>query len=124
MDDVAVVGGLFDKVAVGPDALEAVEVGGVVAAAVVIAPEAQRHRRERRGADQLAAPLAQGLAFVVVDLQIDAEDRHLQLAAVDRQGRGAADEAAQQVRPAGDRGDVQVGLHVLIEVVKALVDQG
>ena len=68
MDDVAVVGGLLDKVAVGPHALEAVEVGGVVAAAVVVAPEAQRHRRERRGADQLAATLTLGLAFIVVNL--------------------------------------------------------
>ena len=118
------VGGLFDEVAVGPDAFKAVEVGGVIAAAVVVTPEAQRHRRKGRGADQLAPPLALGLAFVVVDLQIDAEDRHLQLAAVDRQGRRPADEAAQQVRAPGDRGDVQVGFHVLIEIVEALVDQG
>ncbi len=53
MIDAAVLGQL-DVVAVAPDVGKALEVGGAVLLAVGVVPEADRHRREGRGADQLA----------------------------------------------------------------------
>ena len=46
--------GPFGEIAVAPDIGEALEIGGAVFRAVGIVPEADRHRRERLGADQFA----------------------------------------------------------------------
>jgi drug/metabolite transporter (DMT)-like permease len=54
VDDHAAVRGDLAEVAVAPDVVEALEVGGVVLAAVGVVPEADRHHREGLGAHQLA----------------------------------------------------------------------
>ena len=78
VDDHAAVLGPLGEVAVAPDVGEALEVGGAVFLAVGIVPEADRHRRERRGADELALLAAHRLAVVVEDV-----DRHAEAAALD-----------------------------------------
>src|SRR5690606_40270255 len=54
VDDQAAVGSLLRIVTMGPDPEETLEVGGAIAAAILIAPEAQWHAGEGPGADQLA----------------------------------------------------------------------
>jgi hypothetical protein len=64
----------------GPDIVEAVEIGGVVFLAVGVVPEADRHGRKRLGADQFALLAGDGLAVVVPDVDRHAEARTLDLA--------------------------------------------
>ena len=65
-DHEAVVLGVQRVVAVTPDAGKAFEIGRAVAAAVGVAPEAERHGREGRGADELALFPANRAALLVV----------------------------------------------------------
>ena len=89
VDDHAAVVGPGGEVAVGPHAGEALEVGGPVAAAVVVAPEAERHRREGLGADQLAlAPRRAGAPSSSHTSTAMASDRPLDLARATRGGSG------------------------------------
>ena len=72
----AVVLGELDVVAVVPDARKPLEVRRVVLAAVRIVPEADRHRRERRRADQLALLLPRtDVPGLVEHLDLHAEPR-------------------------------------------------
>ena len=126
VDDDAAVVRPRGEVALAPHAREPPEVRVPVAgpdlAERAVAPEAEGHRRERCGADQLAGARAgrQGRAVLGPDVDGHAEHRSLDLARVDRAGGVAADEAAAQVGAARDRGQVDVGLHVLVDVAEAL----
>src|SRR5690606_22715046 len=111
------------EVAVVPDARKALEVGGVVARAVRVVPEADRHRGEGPGADQLALLAAQRPRLVVEDLDRHAQAALLDLPAPDRADGIAAGEAAQDVGAAGDRGEADVLLDPAVDVVEALGHQ-
>ena len=113
MDDHPAVGRPGGEVTMGPDRVtEALEVGGVVLRAdgteLAVAPEAERHRRERLRAHELA-PLPDGRRAAVLGPHVDGhpEGRTLDLALVHRSGRVAADETGAQVGPARDRRQVQ-----------------
>ena len=118
VDDHAAVHGPRREVAVRPHLGEPFEVRGVVALARLVAPEAERHRRERLPADQLAGDtgrLAQRRSVVGRDVDGHAEHRSLDLARVHRSGRIATHQAAAQVGAAGDRREVHVGLDPLVD---------
>src|SRR5581483_10270736 len=95
-DDAAVLGNLA-PVAVAPDVRIALEVGGAVPGAVGVIPEADRHGRERPGADQLALLLRHRLSGVVEHLHRHAEPLGLDLSAPHRPRRVAEDEARHDV---------------------------
>ncbi len=73
VDDHAAMLGPFGEIAVAPDVVEALEIGGVVFLAVGIVPEGDRHRGERPDADELALLLPDRLAVVVPDVDGHAE---------------------------------------------------
>jgi hypothetical protein len=75
------------EVAVAPDVVEALEVGGAVLAAVGVVPEADRHHREGLGAHQLALLAAHRAAVVVEHVDRHAQPAALDLAAPHRQHR-------------------------------------
>src|SRR5438552_4904425 len=89
VDNHAVVRGELDPVAVAPDAGKALEVRGAILRAVVIVPEAERHRRKRRGADELALLPSHRLAVLVVHVDLHAQVPALELAAPDGARRAA-----------------------------------
>ena len=108
MDDHAAMRCPFGEIAVAPDILETLEIGGVVFLAVGIVPESDRHRGEGPGADELALLLPDRTRLVVPDVDGHAEPRRLDLARPDRLDRHAEHEAAHDVGAAGDRGEVHV----------------
>ena len=121
VDDEAAGGRDLREVALAPDAGEALEIGGAVAGAVRVVPEAERHRRKGRGADELALDAGRRRAALgVAHLDREPEARSLDLAAVHRPGRVAEHEAGEDVGAARDRGEVQVGLHRLVDEVEGL----
>src|SRR5581483_2634423 len=87
---------------------------------VRIVPEPDRHRGERRRADELAFLLAHRTAVFVVHLDLHAESAALDLPAPDRTGGIAEREAAHDVRAAGDRCELNVAFHVRVHVIEAL----
>ena len=123
MNDQPAVRRLFSVIAVRPDAGEALEVGGAETAAVLVLPEAQRHRRERFAADQLALAFTQPLTFVVPHLDRHTQALALQLATPDRRGRIAEGEAGDDVGAAGDRRQAQIRFEAAVDVIKTLVRQ-
>ena len=109
----------LDPVAVAPDAGKALEVGGAILAPVAVVPEADRHRRKRRGADELAffarAPAGPSSSNTSTSMPSAAawiSPRHT------GRVRIAADEAADDVGAAGDRGQVHVALDRVVDVSK------
>ena len=104
-----------------PDVGIGLEVGGAIARAVRVVPEADAACRGRAsGADQLALLAAHRLALVVVeDLDRHAEAAALDLAAPDRADRVAPHEAGDDVGAAGDRGEADVLLDVRVDIVEA-----
>ena len=106
-----------------PDARVVVEVGLAQARAVLVAPEAQRHRRHRLGQHQLADLLDHRAALLVERVQVGAERPRLQLAEVHRQHRAAADERRADVGPAGGREQPRVAPDVLVDPLEALRGQ-
>ena len=100
------------------------EVAGAVAAAVLVAPEEDRHRGHRLGDDQLADLVDHGVAVLVPGLDRGAERAALQLAAVDGQERDAADEGGAEVGAAAGREEPGVGAEVLVDPVEALGREG
>ena len=96
------------------------EVAGPVAAAVLVAPEADRHRGHRLGDDQLADLVDDRVAVLVPGLDRGAERPALQLAAVDGQQGDAADEGGAEVGAAAGREQPGVGAEVLVDPVEAL----
>ena len=104
----------------GPHAGEPLEVRGAVAGAQVVvdptgraavglvAPEAQGHRRERSGAHQLAALADRGRrSGICPHVDGHPQRRTLDLTGVDGSGRVPEHEAAAQVGPSRDGGQVQ-----------------
>src|SRR5690606_26921032 len=81
IDDHAAVAGQLHIVAVAPHPGEALEIGGAVPGSIRIVPEADRHRGERRGADQLALLADDRLTRLVPYLDLHAEAAGLDLAA-------------------------------------------
>ena len=103
-----------------PDVRVLVEVRGVVALAAAIVPEAERHRRERLGADELAFLIHHRIAVLVVHLDRQAERAALHLAAIDRQHGVGVGKGAHDVGTAGDRRQADVLFPRLVYVVVAL----
>ena len=108
VDDDGAAGGDGDPVAVAPDAGVRVEVAVVVAAAVGVVPEADRHGRHGVGDDQFADLVDERFAAGVPGLEVGAEAGGLEFADVDREGGDGAGEAAAHVGAAADGGDPQV----------------
>ncbi len=75
--------GQLDPVAVAPDVVEPLEIGGVVLVAAVVSPETDGLGRERLGADQLALFTLYRLARFVEYLYREAEAASLAFATVD-----------------------------------------
>ena len=75
-----------------------------------------------KGRVQTSSPFsaADRLAGIVQDLDREAEAAHLDLAAPDRAGRVAEHEAGDDVGAARDRGQLHVGLDLVVDVVEAL----
>ena len=103
-----------------PDARIHREVALAQPRAVVVAPEADRHRGHRLGQDELAHLSDDRLAVLVERLDLGAQRPRLQLALVDGQGRHAADEGGAQVGPAAGREQPRVRADVLVDPVEAL----
>ena len=122
MDDEAPLWGPFCEVALVPQPGEEVEVGGVVAPVVGVVPEPQRLGRKGRPAHQLAPyPRSDRETGPVDHVHVHAQHRALDLSSMDRAGRLATHQAAAQVGPAGDGGQVDVGLPVGVHVGESLV---
>src|SRR5690606_20827245 len=83
---------------------EGVEIARQVALAAVVAPQIERHGRNRLRADQLAHGVQHGPAFGVPGLHRRAEHAALQAAGDLRQFAVAAEEGAGEVGAAGDVG--------------------
>ena len=96
------------------------EVAGAVARAVVVAPEEERHRGHRLGDHQLADLVDDRVAVLVERLDRGAERAALELAAVDRQQRDAADEGGADVGAAAGREEPGVAADVLVDPLEAL----
>ena len=103
-----------------PDPRVLLEVAGPVAAAVLVAPEEDRHRGHRLGDDELADLADDRVAVLVPGLDRGAERARLQLAAVDGQQRDAADEGGAEVGAAAGREEPGVGAELLVDPVEAL----
>ena len=124
VDHHAAVRGPLGVVALVPAAREAGEVGGPEPDVVGVGPQAERDRRERGAAHQLAPRAGRERRAVGPD-DVDGqpERRPLDLAREHRPGGVAADEAPAQVGPARDRREVHVGLHRVVHVGEALGEQ-
>src|SRR5208283_1781427 len=96
VDDEAARPGLGRGLAMAPNIGEAREVGVLVPLAARIVPEADRHRRERPSADELALGSENAAAVVIPDFDGHAEARALNLAAND--GRPGIAEHEKQER--------------------------
>src|SRR6056297_3499417 len=118
VDDHAAPFGQAGEIAVAPDPRMGLEVGRAVARAVVVVPEGNRHARKGLGAGQLAGLVDYDLAVVVADLDPQAQAPALQLTLVDRQQRIAQGKAGDNVRAAGNRAQLDVGLDVAVDVVE------
>src|SRR5688500_16165649 len=81
----------LDPVAMAPDARVGPEIGRVVLPAVRVVPEADRHRGERQGADQLPFLADHRASVLVEDLDLHAEGAALNLATPDRSDGIATD---------------------------------
>ena len=103
---------------------EPIEIGRVVAGAVGIVPEAGGHGGERRRAHQFPLSPGHRLAVIVEHGHLHAQAAALQFAAPHRQHRTAQGETGDDVRAAGDGAELQVGLHVPVDVVEGLGRQG
>ncbi len=112
------------QVAVTPEPRVVLEVRRPVAREVGVADEAQRHRRQRLAAHQLARPTHDLLTVLVEHGQVDAEPGALDLPRVHRQGGHAEHEAAHDVGAARDAREVNVALHRLVDVAEAVGREG
>jgi hypothetical protein len=108
-------------VAVGPDPGEPLEVGLAVPVVTVLAPEGDRHRRERHRAHEFPLLIrTERIALVVEDRHGHAESRPLDLARIDRFGGVAANETAAQVSAARNRSQMNIGFDAVVDEGKAL----
>ena len=100
-----------DEISVMPQALEPIEVGGVVAGVIGIVPKTQRHRRERCATYQLPLdPDWNRCSIAVDDVDGKAERGHLDLPGVHRQHRVADHQTAAEIGTPGNRRQVKIGL--------------
>src|SRR5690606_17751522 len=120
MDDQPVVFGLLGIITMGPHAGKALEVGGAVAAAVRVVPEAQRHGWESANADQLALLTSDPLPLVVPYLHRHAQPRALQFAAPDWLQRIAERKAGDDIGTTGNGRQLHVPFDVAVHIVEAL----
>ena len=111
--------GPFGKIAMAPDIVEALEIGGLIFRAFGIVPELQRHAGECPGADQLAFFATYRLAIVVPDIDGHAKARTLNFAQPDRLSRNAQHEAGHDIRTAGNGSEMHVRLDRFIDEGKA-----
>src|SRR6185295_10624285 len=95
-----------------PDVRKSLEVGAVILATVRIVPETDRHRRERRCANELAFLFPHRAAISREDLDFHTEAAALELAAIYGQQGIAESEAGHDVRTARDRRELQVLFHL------------
>ncbi len=123
VNDHAIMRGDLGPVAVRPYAREALEIGRVIFLAVGIVPEADRHRRKRLQADELALGAARRLAGLVEHLDRQTQPAGLDLAPPHRPDRISQHEARHDVGAARDRGEMNVALHLGVDVVEALGHQ-
>src|SRR5690606_17134453 len=77
MDDDAAMLGPLGEVAMAPDILEPVEVGGSILLAFRVIPEPDRHGGKWPGADELALFSAHGLPVIVPDIDRQPKPRSL-----------------------------------------------
>ena len=119
MDNNAVMLGPFGKIAMAPDIVEALEIGGLIFRAFGIVPKLQRHARECLGTDQLTFFAAHRLAIVVPDIDCHAKASTLNFAQPDRFGRNAQYEAGHDIRTAGNGREMHVRLDRFIDEGKA-----
>src|SRR3546814_15885594 len=94
------------------------EIGGAIARAGGVGPEADRHARDRLHADQLALLAAHRPAVAVEHLDRHAEAAALDLAAPHRADRTASDEAGEPVRAPCARRPDDVLLAVVVTVAQ------
>src|SRR5690606_2676343 len=120
MDDQPAVYGQLGIITQDPHAGKALEVGGAVAAAIRVVPEAQRHGWESAGADQLALLTSDPLPLVVPYLHRHAPPRALQFAAPDWLQRIAKCKAGDDIGTPGNRGQLHVPFDVAVPLVEAL----
>src|SRR5690554_6434961 len=106
-DDEAAALGLYREIAMAPDALEALKIGRPIFRALgIISKKADGHRREGRGADELAGLANDTLAFVCVHLHVHPEPGALDLAAIDGAGWIAEDKTGDDIGAARDAREV------------------
>src|SRR6266545_4655624 len=120
VDDYAVVLRQLHVIAVRPHAREAFEVGGAIFPAVRIVPESDRHRWKRHRAHELTLLAADRMTLLVENLHLHAECAALDLATPYRRDGIPTDETAHDVRPAGDRRQMNVALDVRVHEVETL----
>src|SRR3546814_10519773 len=101
-----------------PHAGKPLEIGGATAGSVGVVPEHHRHRRKRRGADQLALLAANGRPLVVPDVNRPAETWSLYLAAQDEPDWVPAHEPAIELGPAGDGRELNTVINLFENVVE------
>src|SRR6185312_6558074 len=120
MDDDAAMRGPLGEIAMAPDIVEALEIGAVIFGAVRIVPEFDRHGWEGAGADEFALLADNVPPFLVPDIDGHAERRSLDFTDPYRLGRNAEHEAGDDVRAAGNRGEMNVLLDALIDEGEAV----
>src|SRR5919197_3391214 len=108
------------EITVMPDVRETRKIGVLVFFPARVVPETYGHGWKRARAYELAFTAADRLAVVVVHVDGHAKSWPLDLAAPDGFRGNAEHEAAGDVGSARDRGEMQVGLDVLINVIKAV----
>ena len=109
-----------DPVAVPPDAGVVLEVGGAVAGAVGVVPEADRHRRHRAPDHELAELPDDRPAVEIEGDGVHAEARRGDLARVDGEDRIRRHEPGADVRAAAADVEEEVGAELLVEPGVAL----
>ena len=107
--------GQSGPVAMRPRGREALEVGGVVAAAVGVAPETDRHRRQGSGEHQLTFLSDHGAARVVEHLDGRAQAPTGDLARPHRVQGAAGHESRAHVCPPAHRGQQHIGGYGLVD---------
>ncbi len=121
VDDEPVVPGPLGEVALVPDTVDALVVGGLISGVVGVVVEAERHRRECVAAYQFSPALGpQRVAEFVDHVDVEAQRGALDLPGVNRAGRITGHETTAQVGAARNRSKMKVGLDSLIDGAEPL----
>ena len=125
VDDEAASVATRDEVAVRPDSGETLEVRRSKTRSVVVPPEPDRPRGERRRAYQLTADPHRNIGSNIVDRpHVQAEGWSLNFPATHRFGGHSQNETSANIGAPGNRGEVHRRTHVLVDVVKQFGGQG